>query len=90
MSVVDKHLLMEQASAEMIPHTRPEIKELWMGPGRRGACMHTNKTTPAQSQMFLISHAHTNVYTGLRIKEHVQLKLGMIQVFPHHLYSTRC
>lgn len=81
---------MEQASAEMIPPTRPEIKELWMKPGRRGVCMHTNKSTPAQPQTFMISHTRTNMYTSLHIKEHVQLKLGLIQVIPHHLYSTRC
>lgn len=75
---------------KMIPPTLPEIKELWMGPGRRGACMHTNKSTPAQPQMLMISHTHTDTHIqDLHIKQHVQHKLQMIQVIPWHLYSTR-
>lgn len=87
-SFVDKHLLMEQASAEIIPPTHPAIKELWMEPGRRDVCTHTNKSTPAQPQIFMISHTHTNMYTSLRIREHVQLKPRLIHW--DHSYSTSC
>lgn len=53
---------MEKASAEMIPLSLPEIKELWMGLGRRGACMHTKKNTLAQQHMLMISQICTPIY----------------------------
>lgn len=45
---------MEKATAETIPLSLPEIKELRMGPGRRGTCMHINKSTSNAR-----THAHT-------------------------------
>lgn len=70
--------------------TLPEIKEVWMGPGRRGACMHTNKSTAAQHRILMTSHPHTNMHASLRTKEHVPFKIETIQVIPHHLCSTGC
>lgn len=50
---------MEKATAETIPLSLPEIKELRMEPGRKGACMHINKST---------SNAHTHTHTCTRVR----------------------
>lgn len=84
---------MEEGTAEMtLPPTHPEIKELWMGPGRRRACTHTKKSPPplpVQSLMLMISHAPTHAQ-GLRIKGHAEHKLERIRVIASQLFGTRC